>query len=30
VENAIDGVVLTFVDITRQKKAEDKLQEKGK
>jgi two-component system CheB/CheR fusion protein len=29
-ENVVDGVVVTFVDITKQKQAEDKLQEREK
>jgi len=29
-ENAIDGVIVTFVDISRQKKAEDKLKDREK
>jgi two-component system CheB/CheR fusion protein len=30
VENAIDGVVITFIDITKQKLAEEKIREKKK
>jgi two-component system CheB/CheR fusion protein len=29
-DNAIDGVVVTFVDITKQRQAEEKLGEKNK
>jgi two-component system, chemotaxis family, CheB/CheR fusion protein len=29
-ENAVDGVVVTFVDITKQKKAEDELKDREK
>ena len=28
VENAVDGVVVTFVDITKQKQAEEKLKDR--